>query len=291
MSFPYAFRRAFQSLFRERWINLLSILTIASCLLIISLAYLFVYNLDLATEKLPEKFSMVLYLEDNLPREKIDQVINSLRKNQAIYSIRFISKEEALRELKTTLKNSHYVLEGLEGNPLPDSIELKLRKDDVGPETAKKIAGEVNKIKGVDEVEYGEGFLSTIHQLKLGVKTVGMILIVILSTGIIFVCYSTVKILFYRRNEEIETFKLLGATRAFIKAPFLIEGGAIGAFGGMLSLLSIFSFYYILLFRLSISIPILKTILFPINLFLALPFVGMFLGVAGAFIALGRLRY
>ncbi|MEW6108895.1 MAG: permease-like cell division protein FtsX [Nitrospirota bacterium] len=288
---PYAFKLAIRSLFREKWINLLSILTITAGLLIISLAFFSVYNLDVATKKLPEKFSMVIYLDDAISNEKLDSIMNSLKQNSAVYSIRYISKEEAMKELKGILKNSDYILEGIEENPLPDSLELKLRKEDVGPDTVKRLAMEALKYEGVSEVDYGEKFVSTIHYLKVGVKSIGMILIAILATGIIFVCYSTVKILFYRRNEEIETFKLLGATKGFIRAPFLIEGAVIGTGGGLLSLAGMFAFYYIVLLRLSVAMPVFKAILFPLNIFLFLPLIGLFLGITGAAIALGRLRY
>jgi cell division transport system permease protein len=291
MTLPYSFKLAIQSLFREKWINLLSVLTIATGLLIISLAFISAYNFDLATKEIPEKFSMIMYLDDNLSKEKVENVINSLKKNSTVNSIRYISKEDAMKELKVTLKNSDYIFEGLGENPLPDSLELKFRKESFGPETAKKLSEEALKINGISEVAYGEKFLSTVHFLKAGLRTVGMILIVILSTGIIFVCYSTVKILFYRRKEEIETFKLLGATKGFISAPFLIEGALIGASGGLLGLLGILTFNYMVLLRLSVTIPIFKTIIFPASLLLFLPFIGIFLGITGAFIALGRLRY
>jgi len=113
----------------------------------------------------------------------------------------------------------------------------------------------------------------------------------VLSTGIIFVCYSTVKILFYRRAEEIETFKLLGATKGFIRTPFLIEGAVIGVCGGLLSLVGCFVLYYTFLLRLSTTMPVFKALLFPADLFLSLPVLGMLLGLVGAAIALGRLRY
>ena len=288
---PYAFKLALQSMFRERWINLLSVLTIASGLLIISLALFLVYNVDAATKNLPEKFSLILYLDRGIQKERVDAVIGVLRKNSAVSAVRYISKDEAMRELKTVLKNSSYVFEGLDENPLPDALELKLKKESVGQESVKRLADDVLKIKGVKEVDYAEKFLSTLNNLRVGMKTIGLILIISLATGIIFVCYSTVKILFYRRNEEIETFKLLGATKWFIRTPFLIEGAVIGTSGGIISLVGIFAFYYVVLLRLSVSMPIFKIILFPAEMFLVLPFVGLFLGVTGAAIALGRLKY
>ncbi len=288
---PYAFRLAIQSLFREKWINLLSVLTIASGLLVISIALFVAYNIDAATKRLPEKFAMILYLEDNTSRDRIDNITASLRKKTAVSSVRFISKEEAMKELKGLLKNSNYVFEGLDENPLPDSIEVKLRKESVSLESVKKISDEVLTIKGVKEIDYGEKFLATLHSVKSGAKTAGMTLVTIISAGIIFVCYSTVKILFYRRSEEIETFKLLGATKAFIRAPFIIEGGVIGLSGGIATLAGTLAFYYVLVARLSLSIPLLSTLLFPQRLFLSLPLAGLFLGVTGAVLAIGRLKY
>lgn len=288
---PYAFTLALQSMIREKWINILSVLSIASGLIIISLALFSVYNVDAATKSLPEKFSMILYLDKNIQKDKVDAAVNSLRKQSAVLSVRYIPKEEAMREMKAVLKNSSYVFDGLDENPLPDALEVKLKKDTVGQETVKKLADEAMKIKGVNEVDYADKFLSTLNYLKVGLKTIGIMLIVILSTGVVFVCYSTVKILFYRRKEEIETFKLLGATRGFIRTPFLIEGAVIGTAGGILSLIGIFAFHYMVLMRLSAAIPIFKMILFPSDLFLPLPFIGMFLGTAGATIALGRLKY
>lgn len=288
---PYALKLAIQSLLREKWINLLSVMTIAAGLLIISISFLALYNVDIATKKLPEKFSMTVYLDNSLQKDKLDPIIDSFRKKKAVLSVRYISKDEAMKELKSSLKNSDYILEGLEENPLPDSLEIKLKQNDIEAETAQQLAREALKIKGVTEVDYGEKFLSTLNSIKKAFKAIGLVFVAVLSTGIIFVCYSTVKILFYRRTDEIETFKLLGATKGFIRTPFLIEGAVIGAGGGLLSLAGCLFFYYAILLRLSITMPIFKAILFPTDLFLLLPVLGMLLGITGAIIALGRLRY
>jgi cell division transport system permease protein len=112
-----------------------------------------------------------------------------------------------------------------------------------------------------------------------------------MSAGMLFVCYSTVKILFYRKEREIETYKLLGATKGFIRTPFLIEGGVIGLSGGFLSFLAMLTLYYFVVLRLSLTFPLFKFILFPIDLSFAIPLSGLFLGITGAAIAIGRIRY
>jgi len=146
-------------------------------------------------------------------------------------------------------------------------------------------------MQGVHEVEYGEKFLASLHALRKGVKTVGLLCIVLMSAGMLFVCYSTVKILFYRKEQEIETYKLLGATRGFIRSPFLIEGAVIGLFGGVLGLIGIMTLYYLVVLKLGLTFPIFKAIIFPIDMALLVPLAGLFLGVTGAAIAIGRIRY
>jgi len=288
---PYALRLAIQSLLREKWINLLSVMTIAAGLFIISVSFFVLYNIDIATKNLPEKFAMTVYLDNSLQKDKLGPLIDSFRKNKAVLSVRYISRDEAMKELKSSLKNSDYILEGLEENPLPESLEIKLKKDEVEAETAQQLASEALKIKGVTEVDYGEKFLSTLQSIKKGFKSAGLAFAAILSTGMIFVCYSTVKILFYRRTDEIETFKLLGATKGFIRAPFIIEGAAIGLTAGLTSLAAVFVLHHFLFLRLIISVPLFKTVFFPSGVFLFLPLIGMFLGIFGAAIALGRLKY
>jgi cell division transport system permease protein len=291
MTFSYSFRVAVQSILREKWIYLLSILTIAASLIFTTITLLLVYNIDSATKKLPEKFSVMLYLSDTVSQDDRDTIISTAQKDRAVEKAVFIPKEQALKELKSTLKDSAFILEGLGENPLPDSIEIKFKNDAVGPESVQRLTNSMKNFRGVQEIEYGEQFLSAVHSLRTGLQTVGTSIVIIMSVGMLFVCYSTVKILFYRRAGEIETYKLLGATKGFIRTPFLLEGAVIGFAGGGLSLAGILSLYYVLVVRLSATFPLLKLIVFPIDLSFAIPLSGLLIGMAGAAIAIGRIRY
>ena len=291
MTFSYSFRLALQSILREKWIYLLSVMTIAAGLLFTTITVLFVYNIDSATKKLPEKFSVMLYLSDTISQQERDNIITTVQKDRAVDKAVFIPKDQALKELKSTLKDSAFILEGLGENPLPDSLEIKFKSDAVGPDAVQRLANSVKDMKGIQDMEYGETFLSAVHSLRTGMKTIGMTIFIIMSVGMLFVCYSTVKILFYRKDREIETYKLLGATRSFIRTPFLLEGAVIGFAGGLLSLIGILALYYVLVFRLSSTFPLLKLIAFPIDLSLAIPLSGLLIGITGAAIAIGRIRY
>jgi cell division transport system permease protein len=291
MTAVFAFRLALQSILHEKWINLLSVLTITAGLLIAAFTALSLYNVNATMKRIPQKVSMMLYLRDNLSREKVENILDTAKKNSAVETVKYISKEEAIKELKAVFKDASYILEGLGENPLHDSIEIRLKGEQAVPETAKRLAAEMAKVEGINDVEYGERFLSSLYSFGIGIKAAGILFIIVMVGGVIFVCYSTVKILFYRKKEEIETYKLLGATRGFIRAPFIVEGAAIGLCGGLLSLIGILLLHYVVFLKLSLSIPLFRAIIFPISFAPLLPLTGFLLGMTGAAIAIGRIRY
>lgn len=287
----YSIRAALQSLYRERWINLLSVLSMATSLLIIAIASITLYNIDHFSKKLPERFSMVIYLKDDLSESERQDLLLTIKKKGLVAAVRYISKDEALKELRSSLKEADYILEGLKENPLPASIEVRLKKEAVSPDKVAMFVSSLRGIKGVEDVQYGEGFLLFLNSLKRGLETAGVVVTAIMVIATVFISYSTVKILFYRKKEEIETLKLLGATRGFIRIPFLIEGGVIGFTGGLISMIFLFLFYYLLFLRLGSTMPIInRAVLYP-SMFAPIAVVGLFLGIIGALIAVGRIRY
>lgn len=287
----YSIRAALQSLYRERWINLLSVLSMATSLLILAIASITLYNIDHFSKKLPERFSMVIYLKDDLSESERQDLLLTIKKNGLVAAVRYISKDEALKELRSSLKEADYILEGLKENPLPASIEVRLKKEAVSPDKVAMFVSSLRGIKGVEDVQYGEGFLLFLNSLKRGLETAGVVVTAIMVIATVFISYSTVKILFYRKKEEIEILKLLGATRGFIRIPFLIEGGVIGFTAGLISMIFLFLFYYLLFLRLGSTMPIINRVVLYPSMFAPIAVVGLFLGIIGALIAVGRIRY
>lgn len=290
MALPYQIKSSIKSLYKEKWINLLSIFTVASSLLIVTLVAFVLYNVKIAADRLPERFSMIAYLKDNLSQEDEQKIINAIKNRGEVERVQHVSKEDALKDLKETMKEASYILEGLDENPLSASVEIKLKKDFVKLISVKDISEEIKKIPGIEEIYYGEKFAEAIYMLKTSLQNMSIIIFGAISAGVIFVIYSTVKILFYRRKEEIEIIKLLGATKGFIRMPFLIEGGIIGFLGGVLGVIGMLLFYFAITYRLSIFIPAVKVLAFPIGILVLLPAIGIALGILGSAIALGRLK-
>jgi cell division transport system permease protein len=286
----YSTKTALQSLMKEKWINLLSILTVAASLLVSAMALITIYNVEIVTRTLPDKFTMVVYLKDSIEPQDIQKLMGQLKGKEYVAGAKYISREQALTELKHTLREVSNVIEGLDENPLSAAVELKLKKESVTGSSVKNISADIKKLPGVDDIYYEEKIAETVSLLKTSIENFSLIILGIIIFVVLFVISSTVKILFYRRKNEIEIIKLLGATGGFIRTPFLIEGGVIGFLGGLFATLGAAVFYFTLTTSFSAFMPLLRTLIMPVEIVVLMPIVGIVMGVAGSLISVGRLR-
>jgi len=287
----YALKIALKSMVKEKRINILTAITIGLALLVFSVTVFFLFNLGSIAEQLPEKFTVMAYVKENVPESDIRSIQKELENEKIVKSVVYISKEKAFDELKKTMRGSEFILEGLEENPLVPSFEVRIKKELFTTQAVEDLARRIESKQWADSVDYGKGFLDFIHSFKAAMSAIGVVVAGLLFFSIVFVIYSTIKILFYRRMDEIETYKLLGATANFIRAPFLVEGGVIGLAGGVFGVLGSFLFYYALFFRIGKSLPLIQYLVFPAELFSLLPFVGVFLGLLGTVVAIGRVKF
>ena len=233
---------------------------------------------------------MVVYLKAQVTPDEVKDLMRGLKVKEYVAGAKFISREQALTELKRTLKDVSNVIEGLDDNPLSSAIELKLKKESVTATSVRNISVDIKKLPGVDDVYYEAKLAETVSLLKTSIENLSLIILGIIIFVVLFVISSTVKILFYRRKTEIEIIKLLGATGGFIRAPFLIEGGVIGFMGGLFAALGAAFFYFTLTTSFSAFMPILRTMIMPLEIVILMPVAGIVMGVAGSLISVGRLR-
>lgn len=289
----YSSQTAVKDFWREKWINALTVLTISLALLVLSTFVLITFNIDLTLKEWSRGFGLLVYLKDNLSDEEESSLREYFKKDSDIIEINYISKEQALKELGQTFKDMKPVFEGLEENPLPSSFELKLKMEALEPSLIKDKAEHIRQIPGVEDVQYGEKWLSSLDSLSRWMRIIAIILGSIIFTAIAFVTYSTIKILFYRKAEEIETLKLLGASRSFIRLPFLIGGVFIGLLSGILSFFTLFGLYEFTTYRIMELLPSIKGTMnfFPPTLYPVLPLGGALMSLIGSIIAIGRIKY
>lgn len=291
--FIYSINSALKNLWRERWINFLTVISISVGLLILSSFLTITLNVDSVMKRWSMGFGMVVYLQDDISRETQASLEKLLSEDSGVLEVNYISKDEAMETLRDLLGSGASILEDVDENPLPSSLELKLRRDLVTPSSVEKKAEEIRRMTGVDDVRYGEEWLSSLSTLSSLLGVIAIFIGGAIFVAITFITYTTIKILFYRRTEEVETMKLLGATRSFIKLPFLLEGLFIGLFSGIISSLSLFLILSVTTVKLIEFLPSLRSLVvsLPVEAYLVIPLAGAVLSLMGSFIATGRIRY
>jgi cell division transport system permease protein len=286
----YYFKHAWINILANRLIHFISIGTIGISLLLFASFLVLFLNLNSWIMDWGQSVSMSVYLKDGI-NEKTKEKIESLLKNLPGVQLKgFTSKEKAIRDLAQGLGAHSGLLHGLKSNPLPASFELLLRDVNIHQINPRKMKEEIEKIEGVDEVQYSKEVLERLEGLMYVLKVAGFIIGGFLCLAVLFITTNTIKLTIYSRREEIEIFKLVGATDWFVKIPFLIEGAIQGLLGGLASLVVLFGLYSMFFSKKVqiIGLPVLNIAFLPPAYLVSMLMLGLVLGLVGSFIAIGR---
>ncbi len=287
----YLIKSALQSLWHERWINLISVISIATTLFILGFSLTGLYNLQRFVKDTPESFTVMVFMKTEARETDINKLMASLKASGLVKKIDYISKEQALEDVKKALGQEAYILDGLEENPLFATLEIKLKEEALNKSKVEGLVADIKKNPAVERVLYGEGILGVLSSIYNGARLITVVITVLFSVAVAFISASTVKILFFRRQDEIEIMKLLGATRVFISVPFIIEGSLLGLLGGLISGGAVFGVFDLLRDLGNPEIPLLTQLEFPIWVVSSVIGGGLLLGFLGSVFALGRIKY
>lgn len=231
--FLYLLGEGFQSLWRTKLPTLGSMLTIALALVIFGGAYIVLSNFDRATRRLQSQYRIEVFFDPLLQNQEAFRVYQLLKFIEGIASTEFINKERAAAIFKREFGED--VVEVLGTNPLPAGAVVLVSR---GYRTARRInrvADTIAALPGVTDVAY-RGELVRILERYIQFAVYGGLLIgVVTLMGAIFLVSNTIKLSIYAKRETIEILYLLGATRKFIRFPFLVEGALQGLLGGALA--------------------------------------------------------
>jgi cell division transport system permease protein len=289
----YFLGTAFKSIWLEKWINLLTILSISIGLSILCSFLLITFNVDSFMNRWTGSFGLVVYLDKGISNEDAQNLERKFQKDNDISAIKYVSSAKALEEVRSSLGSNAVIMDDIDDNPLPSTFELQLTGGMLEPVLVKQKADAIRKLHGVDDVQYGEKWLASLKTVSKTMKMVAIFFVCAIFISTIFTTYNTIKIFFYRRKEELKTLKLLGATNTFARLPFLIEGSFIGIIGGILSSALVFVMSTFTTTRIVEFMPSISVVLSPLPLqaYLIIPLVGAFISLLGSFIAVGRIRY
>lgn len=221
----YTLKQAFLQFGRNFNTGLTSIFAITAMLLILSVFFIAVLNVNMAAESIKGDYdSIEIYLKDDVTEEKAEELIANLKDTDGVSDAYYKSKDEAMKEFRQRWGDNGYLLDNLDKNPLPNSIVVMIGQ----LEEADAIAEHAGKLDGVEDVKYYRNTVEKLLQITQFIQWAAIILMIFLIIVSIVVVSNTIKLTVFNRADEINIMKYVGATNWFIRGPFLVEGILIG---------------------------------------------------------------
>ena len=183
-----------------------------------------------------------VFLASSHNENNVQAIKLALEKNTAIKTFKFVTKEDALSQLQTANANNE-VLNSLENNPLPDAFFVEPSKLDAN--SIESLKNDLSKLDGVEEVIVDGAWIKRLNYLLLLGKKAMLILTGLLAFALVAVIGNTVRMQIFTQQAEIELSRLIGATKSFIRRPFLYAGALYGFMGGLFALLITFVVIYL----------------------------------------------
>ncbi|MDQ0202522.1 permease-like cell division protein FtsX [Pectinatus haikarae] len=230
----YFVKEVAASLKRNNWMSLASIGTVTISLFILGLFLMVVVNLDRMASTLESQVQISVYLKDDITKKQTDSLEEKLSSLQGIDTVKYISKEDAMKRFSERLGDQKYLLSALDDtNPLPNAFEITVKD----PQLVKTASKEVENFPGVDTAVYAQDVVEHLFDLTRLVRLIGLSIIVFLAGATIFIISNTIRLTVFARRKEIAIMKYVGATDWFIRWPFLLEGVVLGFIGSNIAVI------------------------------------------------------
>lgn len=231
-SFGYLLKEGAKNIYANRMMSFASIGTLVACMLLIGSFLLFSLNINQAVGYVEQQNEVEVELDDALNDSEIKEVDTALKSITNVYEREFVSKEVLMNELKAQSDDLAVLLDGLEeDNPLYNSYRVKIKD-------LSQLSGTVMKleaIEGVSEVRAPDMVGEVMTNVKYAVSSAGFFIVIILLVVSLVIMGNTIKVTVFNRRKEINIMKYVGATDAFIRLPFFVEGFLIGLLSALVS--------------------------------------------------------
>jgi cell division transport system permease protein len=233
MSFSYTVRESFSGFRRAKLSSILSILTICVSLLLLGLFVTVTVNASRLIDALRARLEMEAFLQEPISDDDIAALLLTVRSLDGVERAIFISKDEAALIFKQEFGDDIYTV--LDFNPLPPSFKITLKAPYRNSAKTLQLYDRLIALPGIESVTYRKALLELIDQRAAGVNKAMLVLGILISLSAIFLVFNTVRLAIAAKRKIIRTMELVGATRGFIRRPFLLEGITHGLCGGLLA--------------------------------------------------------
>jgi len=284
-------REGLRNIGRNGWMSFASVSSVAITLFILGVFVLLAMNVNHTAQVVESQVEVRVFLKKETTPEQIEKLKNQIEDLPQVKSVTLITKEEGIAKWKEDFGEKSYLFEGLEGeeNPLSDELVVKPQN----PRETALVAERVNSFPHIESINYGKETVEKLFSITTVVRNVGLGFIVALAFTAMFLISNTIKMTIVARRREIQIMKLVGATNAFIRWPFFIEGLLLGVLGAIVPVaLLVVGYQYLIRFvKVDLNLYFLELLpLDPLAWQMAglLMGIGAFIGVWGSIVSVRR---
>jgi len=219
----YFLKETLQGLARHKSLSAATLVSNVATFLVLGVILVVTSNVRLVAKQLEERKGIVAFIEDGISRERIGYLESEIRKLPQVEAVTFVSKEEALEDFRKSLGREE-ILDALGTNPLPASFDVKLKQKQRSVQELEQVADFIGNLQGIEEVSFGGKWTLSLDRILRMLTVLNIVIGCIVAVAVAFIVANTVRLTVLARKESIEIMKVVGATRNFVRIPFLLEG-------------------------------------------------------------------
>ncbi|MGX6445272.1 permease-like cell division protein FtsX [Neobacillus sp. K501] len=234
-------RESLKSITRNGWMTFASVSAVTVTLILVGVFFVIMMNLNRVAETIEEDVQIRVHIDVAANEEDQKALKSKIEQLPEVKSVKYSSKEDELQALIKSMGEDGDSFKLFEqDNPLNDVYIVKTKN----PNDTMKIAEKMAKFEYVTKSVYGKGTVEKLFKFINASRNVGIVLIAGLFFTAVFLISNTIKITIIARRREIKIMRLVGATNAFIRWPFFLEGLWLGILGAILPIILISIAYY-----------------------------------------------
>ncbi len=232
----YTVREALAAFRRAPSLSILSAAMIGLSLFVVGLFGVAAHNIRLVLDRVESRVEIVAYLRDGAPPDAVELAISEIRTYPEVLEALYISRAQALEIARQQLPEFRELFADVDENPLPASIEVRLRPGFLSPDQVDDVAERIETYPFVEDVMYGRDWVDKVYLLRRIAGAAALVLGGAFAAVAILIIGSAIRLAIFARRDEIAIMRLVGATDGFVKRPFLLEGLLTGLLGAGLAL-------------------------------------------------------
>ena len=225
----YLIKQGVDNVWKNRVMAFASFCVLLVSLLLVGISCLFFLNLNSIIGGIEDKNEVIIYIKDNTSDQQIQEMGKKLEQMDNVSSVSFYSKEDAYADLKSDMMEYEVLFESLgDDNPLPDAYRVR----GTGISRLSDTLSALNSMQDVDRIRAPYDFVNVLTGLRRIVSVVALAVVVALVIVSMVIISNTPRARGFARRREISIMKYVGATNAFIRLPFFVEGMLTGLMAG-----------------------------------------------------------